>query len=263
MSIRNTLLILFCCLVNAQVVAQDTPKIAIIIDDLGNNFQYGSKLIQLPYQLTYSFLPHRPFTTQLANMAASTGKEVMVHLPMQSSNTVGLGDGALTLELTQKQFQEAVSINIEAVPYAKGVNNHMGSLLTRHPGHMAWLMEVLAKEFQGLYFVDSRTTAMTVATQIAQEHFVPNVSRDVFIDDEPNEERIWYQLRRLNRLARNKGYAVGIAHPRPATIKVLTDYLPTLSKQDIEIVPVTQLITLNPANQWPKYSSLSQTAVKN
>ena len=263
MSFRKTLLALLCCLLNTFVAAQDAPKVAIIIDDLGNNYHHGRQLINLPYQLTYSFLPHRPFTLKLANMAASAGKEVMVHLPMQSSNAENLGDGALTLELTQKQFQQAVSTNINAVPYARGVNNHMGSLLTRHPGHMAWLMEVLASEHQGLYFVDSKTTAMTVAAKIAQEHLVPNFSRDVFIDDDPTEERIWFQLRRLNRLAKNKGYAIGIGHPRPATIKILTNYLPTLAKQGIEIVPITRLISLNPANQWPKYSSLSQTAVKN
>lgn len=263
MSFCKTLFVLFCCLFSTHIVAQDIPKVAIIIDDLGNNFHHGRQLIQLPYQLTYSFLPHRPFTTKLANMAASAGKEVMVHLPMQSSSMVNLGDGALTLELTQKQFQKAVSISIEAVPYAKGVNNHMGSLLTRHPGHMAWLMEILASEHQGLYFVDSKTTAMTVAAQIAREHLVPNVSRDVFIDAELNEERIWFQLRRLNRLAQKKGYAIGIGHPRPATIKILADYLPSLSKQGIEIVPITRLITLNPANQWPQYSSLSRTVVKN
>ncbi len=244
-------------------VAQDAPKIAIIIDDLGNELRYGRELIQMPHQLTYAFLPHRPFTPRLANMAASAGKEVMLHLPMQSSQEVALGSNALTLELTQHQFQQIVRDSIEAVPHAKGVNNHMGSLLTRHPGHMAWLMEVLALQESGLYFVDSKTTSMTIAAQIAKEHFVPSVSRDVFIDADPEAEKIWAQLRRLNRIAEKKGYAVAIAHPYPSTVKILTEYLPLLKKLGIRLVPVTQIINLNPANRWPEYSSLSRPAAKN
>lgn len=255
--------VLFCYLSATAAVAQDAPKIAIIIDDLGNELRYGRELIQMPHQLTYSFLPHRPFTPRLANMAASAGKEVMLHLPMQSSQENALGSNALTLELTQHQFQQIVRDSIEAVPHAKGVNNHMGSLLTRHPGHMAWLMEVLALQESGLYFVDSKTTSMTIAAQIAKEHFVPSISRDVFIDADPEAEKIWAQLRRLNRIAEKKGYAVAIAHPYPATIKILTEYLPLLKKLGIRLVPVTQIINLNPANRWPEYSSLSQTAAKN
>lgn len=254
----------FACVLFASVsVAQDTAKVGIIIDDLGNNLRYGRELIQLPYQLTYSFLPNRPFTPRLANMAASAGKEVMVHLPMQSSHATDLGNGALTLELNQQQFQQIVRGSINAVPHAKGVNNHMGSLLTRHPGHMGWLMEVLSLQESGLYFVDSKTTSMTVAARIAKEHFVPSISRDVFIDSDPNEEQIWFQLRRLTRVAQTKGHAVAIAHPYPATIRILTEYLPLLSKQGIEIVPITQIINLDPTNQWPEYSSLSQPVAKN
>ena len=254
----------FLCFLFATVaVAQDSPKIAIIIDDLGNELRYGRELIQMPHQLTYSFLPHRPYTPRLANMAASAGKEVMLHLPMQSSQETALGSNALTLELTQHQFQQIVRDSIEAVPHVKGVNNHMGSLLTRHPGHMAWLMEVLALQDSRLYFVDSKTTSMTIAAQIAKEHFVPSISRDVFIDADPGTEKIWAQLRRLNRIAKNKGYAVAIAHPYPTTVKILTEYLPLLHKLGIRLVPVTQIIKLDPSNRWPEYSSLSRPVAKN
>ena len=138
-----------------NLVVQETYKVAIIIDDLGNNLNKGRALIDMPYQLTYSFLPKRPYSERLANMAASSGKEVMVHLPMQSAGRLDLGYGALTLELTQKEFQETVQISIDSVPHARGVNNHMGSLLTQHPGHMAWLMEVLSTRNDNLYFVNS------------------------------------------------------------------------------------------------------------
>ncbi len=239
-----------------SLVAQETYKVAIIIDDLGNNLQQGRALIDLPYQLTYSFLPNRPYSQRLAKMAASNGKEVMVHLPMQSARRSDLGSGALTLELTQTEFQESVQVSIDSVPHARGVNNHMGSLLTQHPGHMSWLMEVLSNRGDNLYFVDSKTTALTVASQIANEHYIPNISRDVFIDSSKHEPDIRRQLKYLKKIAARKGFAVAIGHPYASTIKLLSDYLPTLLEHNIEVVPVTKLIELRTQKQqWPKLTA--------
>jgi len=243
------------CLFAQPINAQGSYKVAIIIDDLGNNLRQGQELINLPYQLTYSFLPMRPYSKRLANLAATSGKEVMVHLPMQSATHANLGDGALTLELTQNQFQQSVRTSLDSVPHAKGVNNHMGSLLTQHPGHMSWLMEVLSAHQETLYFVDSKTTAMTIAGQIADEHLVPHISRDVFIDDSKEEKDIRKQLAYLIEVAKRKGYAVAIGHPYPQTVKLLSEYLPTLANQNIEVVSVTRLLkTRETSQQWTTLS---------
>ena len=233
----------------ATLMAEETAKVAIIIDDLGNNLDQGETLIDLPYPLTYSFLPRRPYSRRLAHRAAAHGKEVMVHLPMQSADQLNLGLGALTLELTQKQFQTSVRASMASIPHARGVNNHMGSLLTQHPGHMAWLMQVLASMDRVVYFVDSKTTPRTIAAQIAHEYFIPNISRDVFIDRSRREQDLKQQLEYLIKVAKRNGYAVAIGHPYPATIKVLSECLPSLIENNIEIVPVTALIDLRMSKQ--------------
>lgn len=248
---------------SGQSISQDSIKIAIIIDDLGNNYSVGKQLIDMPYQMTYAILPKRPYTVQLANLAAYHGKEVMVHLPMQSSQQQELGNGALTMDQTRRQFMRTVQESIESVPYARGVNNHMGSLLTRHPGHMAWLMETLSLESGNLYFVDSKTTAQTIAGQIAREHLVPNIARDVFLDSVQNEDEINKQLIQLLNLAKEKGYAVAIGHPYAETIESLRKFLPRLSRENIEVVPVTTLVELNNESIWPRYSYRLPAAVKN
>ena len=246
---RLLLACIFIYMQAASVPADDSVKLGIIIDDLGNSLEFGRELIDLPYQLTYSFLPKRPHSHTLAQLAVSRGKEVMVHLPMQSLETQRLGSGALTLELTKKQFQTIVRESIDSVPHAKGVNNHMGSLLTRHPGHMAWLMDTLKSTGDNYYFVDSRTTPLTIAEQIAKEHLVPSVSRDVFIDNLQDRTHIMAQLKRAVKLAKQKGYAVAIGHPHRATLQALEDYLPTLTFQNIEIVPITQILS-DKAADW-------------
>lgn len=259
--ILMTALLLSTSYVSAQESLDNhkTYKVAIIIDDLGNNLNQGRTLIDLPYQLTYSFLPDRPYSKRLARLAASYGKEVMVHLPMQSSRQSDLGTGALTLELTQQEFKKSVHKSIDSVPHARGVNNHMGSLLTQHPGHMSWLMDVLAQRSDKLYFVDSKTTAQTVASRIAREHYVPNITRDVFLDNSRSEQDITQQLKFLKSVAKRKGFAVAIGHPYPSTIKLLSEFLPTLLEHNIELVPVTELIALKiQKQQWatlePKYT---------
>lgn len=246
-------LCLFVCLtVNSLAMAQQPIKIGIIIDDMGHNLQHGRELIDLPYQLTFAILPKRPFSVALANIADADDKEVMVHLPMQSMRSIDLGAGALTLDLTSEQFKHTVRDSIASIPHAKGVNNHMGSLLTRHPGHMAWLMDVLSESNENLYFVDSRTTNATVAAKVAKEHLVPHIDRDVFIDNIQRKKQIAGQLQRLTKLAKEKGYAIGIGHPYPETIQALKEYLPTLSSQNIQVVPITELVGQSFQKRSPK-----------
>lgn len=247
-------------LLQSVVVAQEPVKIGIIIDDMGNNLEQGRELINLPYQLTYSFLPNRPYSSTLANLAASAGKEVMVHLPMQPLHGQRLGSDALTLELTKQEFEIIVRNSIDSVPHAKGVNNHMGSLLTRHPGHMAWLMDVLKTANNNYYFVDSRTTPLTIAAQVAREHLVPSVSRDVFIDNNQSQSHILAQLRYAVELAKKRGYAIAIGHPYRSTIQALADYLPTLTYQNIEVVPITQIISQRTAS-WSEHAVVANQDV--
>jgi polysaccharide deacetylase 2 family uncharacterized protein YibQ len=132
-----------------------------------------------------------------------------------------------------------LGVALDSVPDVAGVNNHMGSLLTRHPGAMQWLMEGLRE--RGLFFVDSRTTVHTVAESLARENSVPVRRRDVFLDSAPGIEQVRSQFRRLVRLARGKGSALGIAHPRRVTLAVLADELPRLQQQGIDLVSASVL----------------------
>src|SRR5690606_32302890 len=116
--------------------------------------------------------------------------------------------------------------NLASVPHARGVNNHMGSLITRHPGHMTWLMQSLARD--GLFFVDSYTHPQSVALEMAREGGIPTARRDVFLDHVPEPEAIAFQFRRLVSRAKRNGQAIGIGHPSPETLEFLQAALPVL-----------------------------------
>ncbi len=240
------------------------PAIALIIDDLGNHRRAGLRTVELPGRITCAFLPMTPHARALAELAHQNHKEVMLHLPMQSMETRALGPGGVTLDMTEHQFEAALRESIASVPHVRGLNNHMGSLLTRHPGHMDWLMQTLAS-MGNLYFVDSRTTHHTVAHKVAAERRVPQIQRDVFLDTLQHDEAyVRQQFATLLQRARKQGLAVGIAHPYTETLNVLEDVLKDLKSQNIQLLPVSELLTVREERQaWRASLSPSPKAAKN
>lgn len=215
--------------------------IAIIIDDLGNQLGAGRRVVALPGPVACAFMPHTAHAERLANSAHAAGKEVMLHLPMQPMDMQRIaGPGEISLENGRAELGRILATDLASVPHAVGINNHMGSLITRHPGHMGWLMDELAAR-GNLFFVDSFTSAASVAYRLAQERGIPTVRRHVFLDDDPAPDAVAAQFRRLLRQAKARGYAVGIGHPYPATLDHLEAALPELEAAGIRLVTVSTL----------------------
>jgi polysaccharide deacetylase 2 family uncharacterized protein YibQ len=245
----------------ADVVGVDNPvpAIALIIDDLGNQRAPGKRAVFLPGPVACAFLPEGPFTRELAHEAHARDKEVMLHLPMQATGPLQNthGAGVLTLDMTRLQYLATLKRDLSVIPHVSGLNNHMGSLLTRHPGNMAWLMQAL-REHGNLFFVDSRTTSATVARRMAYEYGIPSSERNVFLDNEPEVPAIRRQFQRLLAIARRDGTALAIGHPYPATIEVLKEELQRLGQSGVRLVPVAQLIELQKDRQLAWQTSLSR-----
>ncbi|UCB55903.1 MAG: divergent polysaccharide deacetylase family protein [Thiotrichales bacterium] len=214
---------------------------SIIIDDLGNNLEFGNMAIALPGPVTLAFLPHTVFAADLADRAHGAGKEVMLHLPLQSVRHHSYTPGTLKLHMTHQEFVSQLKADINSIPHVRGLNNHMGSLLTQHPGHMNWLMSALA-EAGDLYFIDSRTTKKSVASRFAQMHRVPHLDRDIFLDPDERPETIRREFSRFIARINRNGFAIAIAHPYPQTIQFIEQHLDTLEGQGIKLVPVSELI---------------------
>jgi hypothetical protein len=167
----------------------------------------------------------------------------MIHMPMESTGNMRLGPGGLTQKMSQQEFKQTLKAGIASIPYASGLNNHMGSLLTRDPSHMQWLMETI-KENGSLYFIDSRTTTQTVALKLAKENRIPTRQRDIFLDDDASAAAVAYQFQRLIKEAKKKGSAIAIGHPYDTTLNLLEQQLPHLHTLGLKLVPVSEL--LNP-----------------
>lgn len=168
---------------------------------------------------------------------------MLLHLPMQASiDDVNAEPVSMTLDMSRQSFAATFDVAMAAVPGAVGVNNHRGSLSTRHPGYMQWLMEEIHAR-DSLFFIDSYTTHESVALQLAAETGVDAIKRDVFLDTDPAPDTIRREFDRLKSLAKLRGAAVGIGHPYATTLAFLEAELPKLAEQGFKLVTISELVT--------------------
>jgi polysaccharide deacetylase 2 family uncharacterized protein YibQ len=221
-------------------VASHRPRLAIVIDDLGHDRAQADALFRLPYPLTLSVLPHLSNSGETAEEGHRRGYEILLHLPMASTG----GERDEPIELHPGMDSAAVGQTfagmLETVPYAVGVNNHEGSRSTSDGNLMSELMPLLRE--RKLFFVDSRTTAATVAEPAAHTAGVPATSRNVFLDDEQSVAAIRKQFELAVRDAREKGSALAIGHPHPETLQVLSEMLPQTERQGVTLVFASDLV---------------------
>ena len=214
---------------------------ALIIDDIGDLRQSGIRAINLSANITVSILPHTPFGTELAKLAHKQGREVMLHMPMEAQKKINPGPGAIYLDMDENHIRQAMRAALADIPHARGVNNHMGSLITRHPGHMQWIMEEL-QVIGDLYFIDSRTTARTVAQDLAEEQGVKNSARTIFIDPQRDRKIIEQQIKKFIAAAQKEDGVIAIGHPYPETLDLLEYYLPRIEAKGIKLVPPSTFV---------------------
>lgn len=218
---------------------QKKAQIAIIIDDIGNK-RADSDAFSLPKKVTFSILPHTPFSTEFSTYSFQQGREVMLHMPMESLHGEALGNGGLLASMYPKEVEKKLLLALKSVPHATGVNNHMGSKLTQITLQMNAVMQVLNNN--NLYFIDSRTTKFTKAYIIAQQHGVASAKRHVFLDHYANEAFLEKQFEQLVLKARRNGSVIGIAHPYKISISFLQRKLANLP-DDIELITVSEYLS--------------------
>ncbi|MCH7931238.1 MAG: divergent polysaccharide deacetylase family protein [Proteobacteria bacterium] len=227
--------------VAAPAAGEGAPMIAIVIDDLGVARAQSQRAIELPGPLTLAFFPHAPDLPEQTAVARRAGHELLLHLPMEPDDPEeNPGPDALMTGLDEPELRARVHAMFASFGAYVGVNNHMGSRFTGDAPAMAIVLEAVAA--RGLLFLDSRTTDESVAEGLARDMGIPAAWRDVFIDHEPDGAMIDARLAELEAVARERGFAVGIAHPRPRTLDALAAWLPGIAKRGFILVPISAIV---------------------
>jgi len=226
----------------AAKAVKKAPRLAIIIDDIGYADLVADQLRDLGIPLTAAVIPDAPYARREAQRLHDYGLEQIIHLPMQPKDPANHHprDQFVLVDSSDEEVRALLEKAMAAVPYARGVNNHMGSLLTSDQAAMRRVLGELKE--RRLFFIDSKTTGDTVAHAVARALKVRTALRDVFLDDVQTYEHAVAQLRRLVETARRNGKALAIGHPFPSTLAALRDSLPWLKKQKVEIVFVSAIL---------------------
>jgi polysaccharide deacetylase 2 family uncharacterized protein YibQ len=227
------------------VAAKAAPRgqVALIMDDMGSSLETLDALLALRRPITISVLPYAAHAGETARIAHERGLEVLLHLPLESVNNheaMANTEGMILTMMTPAAIVASFEASYDRVPFAVGTNNHMGSRFTADRERMRAILEPIKE--RGLFFVDSRTTAQTVALEEARKMGIPATQRDVFLDADEDRGRIKGRLIELLQKARKKGRAVGICHPFPETLAVLKSSLFLVDSYNLEFVPVSKLV---------------------
>jgi polysaccharide deacetylase 2 family uncharacterized protein YibQ len=227
-------------------VPAGTPKIAILIDDMGEIESRSAAALDLPAPMTFAFLPYGNYSVNQAFQARVRGHEVMVHLPMEPHSRnleepINPGPNALFTSMDLATVSQTVATNLaELKHFATGVNNHMGSKFTEWPAGLNTVFRQLQAE--GLFFLDSVTTANSAVSVAAMGLDLPVLKRDIFLDHYIDTPKIEEALAKLEEHARQHGHAIAIGHPHPQTVAALAAWAPSLTAKGLALVPVSALL---------------------
>ncbi|MDR9616957.1 divergent polysaccharide deacetylase family protein [Providencia rettgeri] len=226
-------------------------KLAIVIDDFGYRVKEDNQILALPAAVTIAILPSSPHGREMAEKAHQQGRDILIHMPMKPLSNQPLEKDTLSPSMSAEDIDQLIKNAIKRVPYAKGMNNHMGSEMTSSLPGMRNVMHSLSQS--NLFFLDSVTIGNTQVKNAAKEYGVPTLRRHIFIDNHQSEEETRGQLNKAVAYARKHGSAVAIGHPHPSTVRALQKYLPQLPA-DIELVAVSSLLSPQPADKQPAKS---------
>ncbi|HCC69350.1 MAG TPA: hypothetical protein DEP99_05630 [Nitrospiraceae bacterium] len=224
--------------IEEEIKPEKLPEIAIVIDDLGYNKKVAGELFEMKMPLTLSIIPQRTYSKWIAEEGHKLGHDIIAHIPMEAKDpSQKLGSGGLYSWMTDREILDTLREGLEGLPGIKGASNHMGSLLTEDERAMSLVMSAI--KHRRLFFLDSLTTPKSIATKTAKAKGIKVLKRDVFLDGKDDSAYIEERWQEAVEIARKRGYAIVLAHPRENTINFLKKSL--ASKERVKLVKLSEL----------------------
>ena len=220
----------------------DNVRMAIIIDDIGHSRRRAGAFLSIEADLTYAVLPHLAYSVELAHVIHQKGHEILLHQPMEPFDRhLDPGPGALFVGDSARHIESVVDTNVQAVPFASGVNNHMGSRFTSNRDEIRHTLEAIKRH--GLFFVDSLTSHQSQAYRTACGLHMTSGRRDTFLDTRRQIRVILNRLYDVMNRALVHGHAIAIGHPYPETAAALRMFCSEIQDTPVSVVPVSRLLS--------------------
>ena len=215
------------------------PTLIIVIDDVGYNLDQLKPFLEMPFPISIAVLPQVDHSEEAASLAASAGKEVLLHQPMQALGGNNPGPGAILLGMDPKEVANLLAKNLDSLPQAVGVNNHMGSAVTRDESLMAAVLDLVKS--RGIYYLDSLTAPGTATAALCRKFSIPYWERDVFLDNTGDKQSILHALDEGKKIASGRGASVLIGHVWSAELaQTLMDIYPQLVEEGYSLSTISK-----------------------
>lgn len=216
-------------------------KLAIIIDDVGENVKRAEEFAVLDFPVTLALLPGLNNTSECAEIAAKNNKQIILHCPMEPlDGKKNPGFGVLTVSMSDDEIRASLIRNLDSIDGEIGVNNHMGSKFTTNLRGLRIVMQELKE--RNLFFIDSRTNVKSLGYETAKKTGVKTGVNSLFLDVKREIPVISGKISDAGEIAFRKGSAIVIGHPDIETLAALKMKIPELQKQGLEIVFASELV---------------------
>ena len=232
----------------AGAQAAAAPTLIIVIDDAGHNIEQLEPFLKLPFPLTIAVLPGLGYSRESAERIVTAGKELILHQPMQALGGADTGPKAIRLDMSVEQATALLTENLEALPGIAGLNNHMGSAVTRDPILMRTVLDIAKK--RGIYYLDSLTSSGTATAVLCREMEIPYWERDVFLDNSGDRQSILHALEEGKKTAQEQGAAVMIGHVWSSELaQTLMDIYPQLIEDGYSLSTISHYMIKSAAGE--------------
>jgi hypothetical protein len=240
--------IIFLIIILYRAPAKIETQVAFVLDDWGYNINNIDALFKIDRPITLAVLPHLRYSKEISNRAIKSGREydIILHLPLESKSGKAPERDTIRRNMEKNRVLSILKADIESIPGAIGVSNHQGSRATENKEIMKIILGELKK--RNLFFLDSRTTPVSVCGSISEKIGLKYAQRSVFLDLSQEKEEKQYrayikkQIRELINIAKVRGSAIAIGHDKKLTLEVIKDSIPDIEKENIKIVPLKKLV---------------------
>ncbi|MDP2981505.1 MAG: divergent polysaccharide deacetylase family protein [Candidatus Omnitrophota bacterium] len=235
-------------LYKAPAKPKHEAQVAFVLDDWGYSLNNIDALFQIDRPVTLAVLPHLRYSKEISDRVQEYGRgyDLILHLPLESKSGKTPERDTIRRNMQKERVLSILKDDIENVPGIIGVSNHQGSRATENREIMKIILEELKK--RDLFFLDSRTTPVSVCGNISRKIGLKYAERSVFLDLAQKKEEKQYrayikkQIKELINIAKIRGSAIAIGHDKKLTLEVIKDSIPDIEKENIKIVPLKNLV---------------------
>lgn len=218
------------------------PIVVIIVKGLGLSSSTTEGAFELPNNVTLGFSPYSPNLSDWIKRANDNNFDAVLQIPMETEDFNKEDPGPYSLitassnedNLTRLKMLLGLTNGIKAV-YTEG-----GEVFSHNINSIKPVINEL--KAHGKYMIYGGGYSDFTLIQIADNANYPLLINDMVLDEDVTLDSINEKFREVERVAKEKGLVLLMAHPYPITLKMLQIWIGKLQENGIDVLPASKLL---------------------